>query len=238
MGGILAPIDNSLVSYTPGTPGFSDLVSDELGDLGTSADGFDADLSALIALLPDGDSQLDAIADTIAEIDAANAANQALDFSDLVDDWNTGIPVIDQFQANLALGTIGDLTIPALPAEPGTTTTTTPTGTTTCVPVPCPSGYTSTSTGCQPTEQPAPTTPVIPPEPGEGGEPCPTDYAPSASGGCAPADPDLPVGILCFTADCTPGEAECDPTADNYDAALCSVCAIDPAAFGPDCEVP
>lgn len=199
-------IDQSLVSYKPGTPSFLQSYSDSMGNAGTAEDGFDAALNAIFSLLPAGDSMLDDLDSITGDVLTALSDGQAISADGIVSNWLGGLPALDMMQANVTLRTIGSLSVPTVtipittPAPPTQPCTTQPQPTTphkTPIPVthppdcqppaPCPSGYVATSTGsCEPTET-APNPPVVPPTlPQPPPTLCPEGYAPSATGDCYP----------------------------------------------------
>src|SRR5215471_20272931 len=71
---ILPPIDQSLVSYTPGQPEFLNLVSQTVGNAADTSDGFDAAVNAVMALFPDADQAIADIDATLGDIQTASAA--------------------------------------------------------------------------------------------------------------------------------------------------------------------
>jgi hypothetical protein len=228
MGLALNYIDQSLVSYQPGTPTFFQDYSDNMGDAGTDADGFDADLAAVMALLPDGDTMLDDLDSTTSDLLTALDDGASISADGIVSGWADGLPAINMLAANVTLQTVGSLSLPAVSLPTGTTTPTTPqttcqpiqqpssgtggtgtTGTTTCEQTPCPTGYVSTGQGtCELAEQPSEPV-IIPPigEPG-GGTICPPGYAPTATGDCYPSTPTTPPPIILPTG---PDTGACDP---------------------------
>ena len=181
--GILKPIDQSLVTYTPGAPEFEALVSDTLGDQGSETDGFEAAMAILTSTMPATEAALSALDLLTDDLDGAVAAFNAIDLTDLVADWSLGAPAIAMWHSNLVLRTIGVLGVPATPNPPGGDPLPSPV---TCTPIP------GAGDGTGPTPIPVP---IIPPFPDE---PCPSGFVKAPDGGCAPAasqDPYVTAGL-------------------------------------------
>src|SRR5438309_578920 len=178
--GILHPIDQTLVGYSPGEPEFEQLVSDTLGNEGTDLDGFQAAMDIVTAAQPVTEAALSALDGGLADVSAAADAFNAIDVSGLVDDWATGVPAVNAWHSDLILKTIATLppistgTLPSAPPQPVT-----------CVPcVPAPP---------TPTPAPGPTPLPLPlPLPTE---PCPEGWTTAQDGGCAPKESQDPYVI-------------------------------------------
>src|SRR5690242_9667959 len=105
-------IDNSLVGYKPGLPGFEALVASYLAGIGDASDTFDVELGALIlstasmdSLFVDSDSAFADLGNAVATVDALNPADILLDFGN-------GVPVIDRFLFNLSLKKLSTISLP------------------------------------------------------------------------------------------------------------------------------
>ena len=146
---ILAPIDQSAVSFTGDGPEFEALVRDTLGDYASDADGWEADMQAAVstfdavtAALDAADVEYSRLVETAALLDGIDTDSLALDFAG-------SVPALDRFLGDAMLHAVEAINLPAPitpPSEPGT------------VQVP---------TICVPVSQPAPE--PTPPRPGGGG---------------------------------------------------------------------
>jgi hypothetical protein len=191
MGIAINYIDQSLVGYVPGTPEFLQLVSDTLGNVGDSSDGFDSALAAVLLGVPATDSAFDAESAAFSDLTYASEVLDALDASDLVIDFGEAVPVIDAFAYNLQLQGVGSLQLPGLPTPPVGGAPLPPPSTTTCVPAPAPP-----PTTCVPVPAPPGTIPI--PVPAPLPNPCPPGFVASPTG-CHPSPPPCPTGMS-FTA--------------------------------------
>lgn len=164
---ILAHIDDSLVSYTPGAPAFEQLVSDTLGNAGDSSDGFESDVMAVMMMMYNTDAMLADLAPMIYDLGTAVDAFGALDTAATFADALAAVPSLTLFGESTQLKAVGDLTLPDLPPiQPGGPPVPPPT---VCVPAPAP-----------PEPPPPPVSPL----------PCPagTTYNP-ATNTCDPCPP-------------------------------------------------
>lgn len=154
----LPPIDDSRVRYDASPPGFEQLVSATLGNAGDPSDGFDADISAIMALFADTDQTGADIAAWLDDLGNASAA---------FPDWGAGlcklqcphggpghspppipslpcdnapltasIPFVQNLLDSAKLASVGGLTLGALPPPPGGGEPVQPP--TICVPAPAP----------------------------------------------------------------------------------------------------
>jgi hypothetical protein len=190
---MLNHIDNSLVGYTPGTPGFLALVTQELGNVGDPSDGFDAALAAVMLSAGDMDTALTDADLALDDLVNATAVFDSIDLTGLVEDFVGGVPVINAFQYSLALKTIGQLQLPPLPQLPSGGTPVQPPTVCTAVPQP--------SVVCTPTPPPLPGTPCPPGQSLFGSPPvCGPTIPP-----CPPGQTFSPTSGVCEPPPCPPG---------------------------------
>jgi hypothetical protein len=175
---ILAPIDNSLVSYTPGQPEFLQLVTDTLGNVGTPSDGFDSAINAIMALMPGTDAAMAALDAPLYDMGNAVAEFDALDTTAPFADWIGALPPLGALPSAPSPAGVGGVTLPALPPPPGTAPPAPPPQI--CVPAP-PQVCVPAPSPPAPAPLPPPPVPTPTPKPG----PCPQGWS-FVAGKCQP----------------------------------------------------
>lgn len=212
---ILAPIDNSLVVYTPTGSNFVGLLQSEMGNVGTSADGWDAAINAIIQSFPGQDTAITNLDTTAGAIATAIDNFNGIDTSAPFDPFPGPPPNLTLQVRAPTVSAPGAPTLPGLPGAP----TQAPTVCLPTTPTPAP-GWPPKFPTRGPRPVPVPITLPSPPCPaGHYLSPTtnqcePIDNPPAPSSG-PPAPPPLPVSPCPTGQVWDPTTATCQPMSSS-----------------------